>query len=481
MFYVSDMHSIQEVLNLAEHVLTKANVKFDQFKEHLIRSSYNDGRIFCYEKDGVLLGFAIGVSGKIDRRIIGTNIKIFPHNPRSEEVLITDIYLKDSIPFSTLFLNFKERFKKGYLAFFEQGKICRVKQIWSVMPACDHEELCSLLRESFNDINTQVGLVEFRFADAPEYNFSLRINKTGSDFLHEAAREDEVNTSIYSNLEDISALLFEKEILDIRTTEHLNTISFDGDIKFGFYILNSLLRPRPETIERFQVAKQLKVSNDYIPRISLDRSEEIQQAITQEKIPIIITGIREKWPTIEFGIDGFLHKHGSENFFPHLDFTIHDIVKKICDPEDKYNYTGGVRLPPSLDNIFKPVVEIQSELIAPQIWMGIASNPNVPLTGLHRDCTDGFLGQVFGDKIVYLYPPNEEDNLYLSRGYNNYQMSKVLHHAPDYELFPKFKNAQCIKIELKQGELLYQPAGWFHCVYTPSEFTMSVSYFEKSF
>jgi len=50
---------------------------------------------------------------------------------------------------------------------------------------------------------------------------------------------------------------------------------------------------------------------------------------------------------------------------------------------------------------------------------------------------------------------------------------------PYFERYPQFKHAKPIEVILRPGELLIQPAGWFHVVYCLDTPTFSVSHFYR--
>ncbi|MEO0838230.1 MAG: cupin-like domain-containing protein [Cyanobacteria bacterium J06643_5] len=91
---------------------------------------------------------------------------------------------------------------------------------------------------------------------------------------------------------------------------------------------------------------------------------------------------------------------------------------------------------------------------------------------LHYDPMDGTLIQMYGVKRVVLFPPSQIYNLYpisllkcLRNGLKiRASYSKVYPENPDFVKFPKFKQALSHRYEviLKQGDILFIPAGWWH-------------------
>ena len=102
---------------------------------------------------------------------------------------------------------------------------------------------------------------------------------------------------------------------------------------------------------------------------------------------------------------------------------------------------------------------------------------HIPTSSLHRDPLTGFLLQVIGRKRLDLYSADQEALVYPHRAYNNYQPCWFKPEAPDYDVYPNARDARCLSVTLEPGELLVQPAGWFHQVYALDNPNMSVSYF----
>ncbi len=100
------------------------------------------------------------------------------------------------------------------------------------------------------------------------------------------------------------------------------------------------------------------------------------------------------------------------------------------------------------------------QMDAPGEWMFLWFGPKGTITPLHHDELNIFLAQVVGRKHVKLVPPAELDLVY-----NHYAVySQVDCENPDYERFPKFKEATVIDVCLNPGEVLFIPAGWWHHV-----------------
>lgn len=111
---------------------------------------------------------------------------------------------------------------------------------------------------------------------------------------------------------------------------------------------------------------------------------------------------------------------------------------------------------------------------APFLRGRVFIGPKGIITTLHQDLFENLYTIVRGSKQIILYPPN-------APVYRNSIFSKLPNHSkvdpenPNYHLYPKFKDAQSIIIQLKEGETLYIPSFWWHYLRNLDQ-TMAVSY-----
>ena len=98
---------------------------------------------------------------------------------------------------------------------------------------------------------------------------------------------------------------------------------------------------------------------------------------------------------------------------------------------------------------------------AVNLWFGSAQN----VTPLHYDHTNNFFAQVYGRKRLTLFDPMQTDLLYpypLEASASH--ISFIDPEQPDFENYPKFRQACALTGVIEPGELLYLPAYWWHHV-----------------
>ncbi|WP_417905497.1 cupin-like domain-containing protein [Candidatus Tisiphia endosymbiont of Micropterix aruncella] len=109
-------------------------------------------------------------------------------------------------------------------------------------------------------------------------------------------------------------------------------------------------------------------------------------------------------------------------------------------------------------------------------WFGDGGN----VTSIHFDAADNFVISILGEKTFYLYHPSETYLLYphnlITEGRFNFSQvpSRFLF---DIKHYPLFTQAQCYKVTIKPGNILYIPSGWWHEVHTHNQRAVTVTYF----
>eukprot|EP00658_Telonema_sp_P-2_P060394 TRINITY_DN49319_c0_g1_i1.p1 TRINITY_DN49319_c0_g1~~TRINITY_DN49319_c0_g1_i1.p1 ORF type:complete len:276 (+),score=41.01 TRINITY_DN49319_c0_g1_i1:188-1015(+) len=109
---------------------------------------------------------------------------------------------------------------------------------------------------------------------------------------------------------------------------------------------------------------------------------------------------------------------------------------------------------------------LPGEFKTPFFWMGSAGC----VTGLHSDDENNVLAQIWGRKIVLLFPPSQIGALYPNDKYDSGTTCCDLDPiAPDLERHPNagglFRGEErYFEAVLDPGDVLYCPKGWFHHV-----------------
>lgn len=112
----------------------------------------------------------------------------------------------------------------------------------------------------------------------------------------------------------------------------------------------------------------------------------------------------------------------------------------------------------------------RSEPVATLFWCGVLGTSS----GLHFDVTPNCNVQVLGTKHFILFPPSQSDLLYWNRHGAHCGFDP---NCSDFVRFPSARAARGWQCDLRSGEALYIPVGWFHQVTITSPWAANVNYF----
>jgi hypothetical protein len=103
-------------------------------------------------------------------------------------------------------------------------------------------------------------------------------------------------------------------------------------------------------------------------------------------------------------------------------------------------------------------------------WCGVLGTSS----GLHCDVTPNCNVQVAGRKNFRLFAPSQAENVYRVPGITHCRFDPNL---PDYDRFPRAREAAGWECTLEPGEALYVPVGWYHQVTVVSGWALNVNFF----
>ena len=116
------------------------------------------------------------------------------------------------------------------------------------------------------------------------------------------------------------------------------------------------------------------------------------------------------------------------------------------------------------------------DTVQPRLWLG-----NSITTPTHLDEWNNLGCVVAGRRRFTLFPPEQIANLYIGPidfAPTGAPMSLVSLHAPDFERFPRFREAlnAAVTAELDAGDAIYIPPLWWHHVVSLEPFNVLVNY-----
>ena len=346
------------------------------------------------------------------------------------------------------------------------------------------------LIDGFENPEQLSGSCKFEF-EGERNTHTLSVRFDPSELFLSEKVEGDYDALVKMPLSVAERIVEDVEAVDYRDPDVIGHMDMSGNLNIVNHIAKALVKPSAMTQHTFQDASENyreAYAADSILYLDSPSEMEILETI-EKKQPFVIRNAPVRVPHSEWSLIKLKEKYGDillrvksvtqkETVSEFVDLLLADEQQDVANIIEGHTkvYTEGCSLPWQMIEDFLPQYFTTHDYTPPQIWLG--SVPvNVPASSLHRDPLDGFLYQIMGRKKVILYSPDQAAYLAPMKAYNNYQPCWVKPEAPNYKHFPLFKQAKPLEAILNPGEILVQPAGWFHAVYCLDSPTFSVSYF----
>ena len=225
-----------------------------------------------------------------------------------------------------------------------------------------------------------------------------------------------------------------------------------------------------------------------IPRVENINRTEFQKSFFKPHYPLIIKEMATHWPALrKWTPDFFKTNYGHKqvriydaSFATHGENYMSNVRTLLLKDYIDLIMTTSQDLRMFLYNIKSQIPEIIEDVQFPPIASGFSKNfifmffgCKGSATQMHFDIdmSHVFHTAIYGKKTITLYPYEESGDLYrhpfTCRSY-------VDVHNPDFEKFPRLKNARGYRDVLEPGETLFMPAGyWHHTVYNESGYAVT--------
>lgn len=229
---------------------------------------------------------------------------------------------------------------------------------------------------------------------------------------------------------------------------------------------------------------------------NISKSEFVQNYVKPQK-PLVIENLVDDWPAVQkWSFDYFKEKVG-DKIVPlyddrpvdyndgfneaHAKMKMSDYIKLLQKEPTKYRIF--------LYNVLKEVPELQEDFDFPKVGLNLLKSLPMLFFGgedshtfMHHDID---LANILhfhfqGEKECILFPYQEKKHLY------KVPHSLITHESidfsnPDFDQWPALKYAKGFKAELKHGEALYMPEGYWHYMkYVTPGFSMSMRAIPRS-
>jgi len=235
----------------------------------------------------------------------------------------------------------------------------------------------------------------------------------------------------------------------------------------------------------------MKLNLHEIPRVkNITKKAFIAQYIKPQR-PVVIENLTKDWPAYEKWNLDYIKENAGDQEVPLFDDRPITAKLKFNEPHAKMKMSAYINLLKSkptsyrifLYNILKKVPTMQKDFWFPDLGLRFVKHVPMLFFGgqnakvfMHYDIDYANLVhfQFHGQKRCILYPPSECKYLY-KVPYAVISHQGIDYNNPDFDQWPALQKASGYITELKHGDALYMPEGyWHHMTYLTPGFGMTL-------
>lgn len=268
------------------------------------------------------------------------------------------------------------------------------------------------------------------------------------------------------------------------------------------------------TYLKFEVEAKMNTNLQKIPEWHNVSEKIFREEILTEYRPAVLRGVVKNWPSVQHAINSpesicaYLHAF-DKGIVADVMLTPPEVKGRMFYQDDMSGFNflrnklsisavlnqlarySQFENPPSVALQCAPVADCIPEFltenkmplldasVTPRIWLG-----NAFVTPAHFDEQDNMACVVSGKRRFTLFPPDQISNLYigpLDFTPAGAPISMVNFSNPDFERFPKFKEALAVAqvADIEPGDAIFIPALWWHHVESFNEINILINYWWK--
>ena len=240
---------------------------------------------------------------------------------------------------------------------------------------------------------------------------------------------------------------------------------------------------------------------DKIKTKSITRVKEISKAdfikyYYKPQIPVLIEGLTKDWPAYKKWDIDYIQSLSGDQVVPLYNNEPTKGKQKSAEPTTEmklYDYLEIIKHKPTDLRIFfydvmKKMPILANDFNYPDMGlkffkrlpvMFFGSKGSKVLPHYDMDLADLVHFHFHGNKKVILFAPGQTKYLY-KVPYAVHNVEAIDLDNPDFEKFPALKHLEGLEIEMKHGDALYMPSGYWHYItYLNGGFSMTLRSFSK--
>ncbi|PKA83234.1 Cupin-like domain-containing protein [Ulvibacter sp. MAR_2010_11] len=233
-----------------------------------------------------------------------------------------------------------------------------------------------------------------------------------------------------------------------------------------------------------------------IPRVKNISKEEFLKQFYKPQRPVVIEDLSKDWPAFEKWNLDYIQSLAGDQIVPLYNNVPTKGRKKSVVPAKKmklYDYIDILKSGPTdlrmfFYNVLTKMPELTKDFRYPDIGlkffeklpvMFFGGEGSKVLTHYDMDLADLVHFHFHGTKSVTLFAPDQAKYLY-KVPFTVHNLETIDMDHPDFEKYPALQQARGFKVEMKHGDALYMPSGYWHYItYLDGGFSITLRAFPR--
>ncbi|NHF60551.1 cupin-like domain-containing protein [Flavobacteriaceae bacterium TP-CH-4] len=234
---------------------------------------------------------------------------------------------------------------------------------------------------------------------------------------------------------------------------------------------------------------QFKISP--VTRVAHISKKDFVENFYKPQIPVLITGLTKDWPAYEKWKLDYIQERAGGQIVPLYNNEPAKDKQSVYAPAEEmklYDYIEILKTQPTdlrifFYNILKEMPELLKDFEYPDIGLKFFKKLPALFFGggeskvfMHYDIDlpDSMHFHFDGDKTVTLFSPAQTKYLYRVP-FSIHNIEDIDMDNPDFDKYPALQYAEGIRAEMKHGDALYMPSGYWHSIrYLNGGFSMTL-------
>ena len=217
-----------------------------------------------------------------------------------------------------------------------------------------------------------------------------------------------------------------------------------------------------------------------VTRVENISKKDFVENFYKPQIPVLIAGLTKNWPAYEKWRLDYVQERAGEQIVPLYNNEPAKDKQSVYAPAKEmklYDYIEILKTQPTdlrifFYNILKEMPELINYFEYPDIGLKFFKKLPALLFGggqskvfMHYDIDlpDSMHFHFDGDKVVNLFSPAQTKYLY-KVPFSIHNIEEIDMDNPDFEKYPALRYAEGIRAEMKHGDALYMPSGYWHSI-----------------